>query len=128
MSHCDVTLPLLEPTGRPSCSCSALNSRPALSPNSHRAQLNTHAVDIYSSAELKSRLSPAEVEYVEGYLRLVSGHVQATVTDRLDPGDDNAHLLGEGDLANMLPALRDAIVFCRMEADAGTVDLGVGIG
>lgn len=90
--------------------------------------MNTHAVDILQSGELTSRLSAAEVEYARGYFKLVTDHVRATVTDRLKPGEDECHVLTEKDVTTLLPLQHDGVVFCRVEADAGTVDLGVGVG
>ncbi|KAG8462435.1 hypothetical protein KFE25_012255 [Diacronema lutheri] len=91
-------------------------------------KINTHAFTILLSPELKSRLTAAEVEYAEGYVTLVEEHVKASVTGRLKAGDDNCHVLAPSDLALLLPRQHDGVVFCRIDADAGQVDLGLSAG
>lgn len=91
-------------------------------------KINTHAVDILDSDELKSRLSAAEAEYAQGYFSMLCEHARNTVTDRLKEGEDGCHLLRDADVRALLPRLPDSVVFCRLEADAGLVDLGSGVG
>jgi hypothetical protein len=91
-------------------------------------KLNTYAVAILDSPELKHRLSTAELAYVQGYAALVRDHVSSTVCERFQAGGDDFRKLRDGEDSKLLPSPRDSFVFCRVEEDVGDFDLGVGAG